>query len=140
MMSEDPNGILWLVELAKETNDNLELRKEEIIGLIDSSWSPSPCAEKVITTNMRLPRFDLNSFDGDPMQWITFWSIFDAAFHQQRTEIELPIIILKGKAAAVVQKDCVSSENYDDELLKQRFGDVFVILKSLYSKLAKRWQ
>ncbi|XP_065918727.1 uncharacterized protein [Dysidea avara] len=80
-------------------------------------------------TYTRLPKLPLPTFDGNPLQWQTFWDSFSAAvdsnpcltgiqkFNYLRAQ-------LKGDASRVISGFPLSNNNYSHsvELLKERFG------------------
>ncbi|XP_065891721.1 uncharacterized protein [Dysidea avara] len=88
-----------------------------------------------------LPKLQLQTFDGNLLQWQEFWDTFSAAVHQQ----SLPPVakfsylkgVLKGAAAATISGISVSNENYDMALLllRERCRRPEKIIESLYSQL-----
>ena len=68
---------------------------------------------------MKLPKFNLTSFNGDPLKWTIFTEKFTAAVHSQNslTAIE-KFAYLKGQIEAPTA-DCIqgfslSSKNYEE--------------------------
>ena len=39
--------------------------------------SPSPCTPR--TVDVKLPKLEMHSFDGNVTKWITFWDSFESA-------------------------------------------------------------
>ena len=80
--------------------------------------------------NIKLPTINIKSFNGDPLQWLTFWDSFNATIHMNN---ELSAIekmtyltgMLQGEAARTIAGLPLTTDNYARaiELLKERFGN-----------------
>ena len=94
-----------------------------------------------VTSQIRLPKLNLPTFDGNVLCWQEFWDIFKSSVHEQ----EIPDITkfsylkgsLRGRAANAIHGISITSDNYHTtiELLKERFGKGEVIIETLYSQL-----
>ena len=82
-----------------------------------------------------LPKLQLQTFDGNVLQWQEFWDTYTAANLPPVAKFSYLKSILKGSAAAAISGILVSNENYDMALLllKERFGRPEKIIESLYS-------
>ena len=93
---------------------------------------------------MKLPKFNLTSFNGDPLKWTTFIETFTAAIYSQDllTAIEKFTYLkgqLEGPAADCIQGFSLASKNYEEEkqLLEERFGNLQVIISAHMNVLLK---
>ncbi|MCP3668461.1 MAG: DUF1759 domain-containing protein, partial [Gammaproteobacteria bacterium] len=92
--------------------------------------------------DLKLPKFQMTSFDGDVSKWTSFWDVFNSSIHS-RTNLTnaLNFTYLKGfltgKAAKAIEGITVSNDNYMDavQILQDRFGDAAFIKESLWEKL-----
>ena len=76
-----------------------------------SNVNKTSCTAPVKAQGMKSPKFNLTSFNGDPLKWLTFTELFTAAVDSQDslTAIE-KFTYLKGKLeglAAIAFKDLV---------------------------------
>ena len=88
--------------------------------------------ESVPHTNMnhhRLPKLDLPQFDGDVLQWNTFWDSYESTIHYNSTLTPIQKFSylkaqLVGTAAQTVAGFALTNANYDTAvgLLRERFG------------------
>ena len=79
--------------------------------------------------NINLPKINIKSFGGDPLEWLTFWDSFSAAIDKnlELSDVEKMDYLngmLKGEAARAISGLPLTEENYRKatELLKERFG------------------
>ena len=93
---------------------------------------------------MKLPKFNLTSFKGDPLKWATFIETFTAAVDSQDslTAIEKFRYLkgqLEGPAADCIQVFSLTSKNYEEakKLLEERFGNPQVIISAHTNVLLK---
>ena len=93
---------------------------------------------------MKLPKFNLTSFKGDPLKWATFIETFTAAVDSQDslTAIEKFRYLkgqLEGPAADCIQGFSLTSKNYEEakQLLEERFGNPQVIISAHTNVLLK---
>ena len=98
----------------------------------------------VNTTGMKLPKFTLTAFNGDPLKWTSFIEAFDAAVDSQES---LSVIEkfsnltchLEGPAADCVRDFSLTSKIYIEarKLLEERFGNMQVIISAHMNVLLK---
>ena len=79
--------------------------------------------------HINLPKINIKSFGGDPLEWLTFWDSFSAAIDKnlELSDVEKMDYLngmLKGEAARAISGLPLTEENYRKatELLKDRFG------------------
>ena len=91
------------------------------IKINDNLWNVSntSCAAPVKAQGMKLPKFNLTSFNGDPLKWTIFIETFSAAVDSQ----DLLSVIekldylkgqLEGPAADCIQGFSLISKNYEE--------------------------
>ena len=90
-----------------------------------------------ISVRLRLPRQEIPSFSGDPLQFQTFWQIFDRSIHSNTSLAPIKKFsylktLLTGKAKDAINGLEPTSGNYDEAvaILKSRFGDPQVVTHS----------
>ena len=93
---------------------------------------------------MKLPKFNLKSFEGDPLKWRSFIETFHAAVDSQDniTDIEKFTYLkgqLEGPAADCISGFSLTSQNYQEakQLLEERFGNQQLIISSHMNELLK---
>ncbi|XP_035233803.1 uncharacterized protein LOC118205622 [Stegodyphus dumicola] len=93
-------------------------------------------------SKIKLPKLSINKFNGDPVNWLSFWNQFDNAIHQNSDltdtdKFNYLISFLSGAACNAVSGFALSSENYFAaiELLKTRFGRTDLIINAHMGKL-----
>ena len=79
--------------------------------------------------HINLPKINIKSFGGDPLQWLTFWDSFSAAIDKNHRLSDIEKMnylngMLKGEAARAISGLPLTEENYKKaiELLQERFG------------------
>ena len=79
--------------------------------------------------HINLPKINIKSFGGDPLEWLTFWDSFSAAIDKnlELSDVEKMNYLngmLTGEAARALSGLPLTEENYRKatELLKERFG------------------
>ena len=79
--------------------------------------------------HINLPKINIKSFEGDPLEWLTFWDSFSAAIDKnlELSDVEKMNYLngmLKGEAARAISGLPLTEENYRKatELLKERSG------------------
>ena len=98
----------------------------------------------VKTTGMKLPKFTLTAFNGDPLKSTSFIETFDAAVDSQESlstieKCSYLIGHLEGPAADCVRGFSLTSKNYIEarKLLEERFGNAQVIISAPMNVLLK---
>ena len=132
-----------------ETKARLEGRLEQVLrkqeqgrALITPRVTDSTPKQKAdVKSQIKLPKLDLPTFDGDILHWQEFWDVFRVAVHEQ----ELPKVTkfsylkssLRGTAANAISGISITNDNYDTaiKLLGDKFGKKEAIVETLYSHL-----
>ena len=93
---------------------------------------------------INLPKLQLPIFDGNPLEWITFWDSFQSTIGSDEDLNDVDKFkylrsYLSGAAYAVIDGLSISNENYKEavELLLSRFGSKQVIESSFMNTLRK---
>ena len=90
---------------------------------------------------VRLPKLELPTFNGNPLQWTTFWQQFEFAVDKQRIadvqKMNYLVSRLRETALRAVEGYAVNNDNYTlvVDALKKRFGDDKVIAEALEAEL-----
>uniref|UniRef100_A0A914P062 Peptidase aspartic putative domain-containing protein n=1 Tax=Panagrolaimus davidi TaxID=227884 RepID=A0A914P062_9BILA len=106
---------------------------------VASITTDSTQKEHIITTP--IPKIDIPKFDGNYLEWYSFWQRFEYAIHKKpypKVEKLISLFgLLSGRALEEVKGFTVSEENYDSivEILINRFGNKSLIINELYVKL-----
>ena len=87
--------------------------------------------------NSRLPKLNLPTFTGNPLQWFTFWDSFQAAVHSNTTLGDIQKFSylkaqLTGDAARAISGFPLTNDNYTKavQLLKERFGNASKVINA----------
>lgn len=95
-------------------------------------------------STVKLPRININYFNGDCSEWLDFYNSFEIAIHKNESlsKIEKFTYLksyLRGTALTAISGFALTSENYDSsiQLLKERFGRPELIISSHMNKLLK---
>ena len=94
-----------------------------------------------VTSQVRLPKLNLPTFDGNILCWQEFWDVFNSSVHEQEIPNVTKFSYLKstlcGTAANAIHGISITNDNYKTaiDLLKERFGKSEVIIETLYSQL-----
>ena len=94
-----------------------------------------------VTSQIRLPKLNLPTLDGNILCWQEFWDIFKSSVHEEEIPDVTKFSYLKGSlrgiAANAIHGISITSDNYHTtiELLKERFRKGEVIIETLYSQL-----
>ncbi|XP_078370370.1 uncharacterized protein LOC144654152 [Oculina patagonica] len=102
---------------------------------------PTPRAH---TAHINLPKLQIHPFDGNPLEWLTFWDSYSNAVHnnQELNNID-KMNYLKGlitcNAARAISGLPMTSQNYEKaiEILKERFGRNQVLINAHMESLSK---
>ena len=112
----------WLIKHASK-----DKHEEETLS-VRSVNSESSCFAK-------LPQIQLKRFDGNPINFQTFWDSFDSAIHKNNklddiTKFNYLNSLLDKSAAKAIKGLTLTSENYVNavKILNERFGDHQVII------------
>ncbi|KAI1707049.1 gag protein [Ditylenchus destructor] len=92
-------------------------------------------------TTIQLPQIEPPIFSGDPLQWPTFWAIFEATVHSKpisnAEKMSYLVMFLRNNAKTAINGYHITHDNYPIviELLKRRFGNQKVIGEILQQEL-----
>ena len=148
--ADGDDGLIELLLDSNETVASLQgrlsqvLRKQERgtqIGIGRSQPLLNTERRDMVNPQIKLPKLNLPSFDGNILNWQEFWDIFKSTIHEQDlpnvTKVSYLKGVLRGAAATAVGGISVTNENYDTaiRLLTDKFGKREVIIDTLYSQL-----
>ena len=136
------------VTQSDEIDMNIRLGIQKISKELKSKKSKDKELESnttaVKTLGMKLPKFTLTAFNGDPLKWTSFIETFDAAVDSQESlsAIEKFSYLtghLEGPSADCVRGFSLTSKNYIEarKLLEERFGNTQVIISAHMNVLLK---
>ena len=105
-----------------------------------SSFKQAPVPQM----HINLPKINIKSFGGDPLEWLTFWDSFSAAIDKNFELSDVENInylngILTGEAARALSGLPLMEENYRKaiELLEERFGKTQNLTNAYMESLSK---
>ncbi|MCP4491485.1 MAG: DUF1759 domain-containing protein [Gammaproteobacteria bacterium] len=124
---------------------------DSLIGQLPSATQRQPLlqgganspANGTHPVQVKLPKFELATFDGDPLKWASFNDAFassvDAQNISQVQKLTYLRGFLKGRALQAIEGLPITNENYNvaKNLLVKRFGDDGVVKEALYSQLRR---
>ena len=121
------------------------LKRESIkIGSSTSSQHGSETSRNSSSSQCKLPKFELQSFNGDPLSWQGFWDQFSTAIHENSSLTDIDRFnylkrYLKNQAADTISGLTLSSENYKEaiQILRSRFGNPQVLISAHVEALLK---
>ena len=109
-----------------------------------SNVNNTSCAAPVKAQGMKLEKFSLAAFNGDPLKWTTSIETFTAAVDSEDslTAVEKFTYLwrqLEGSAADCIQELSLTSKNYEEakKILEKRFGNPQVIISAHMNVLLK---
>lgn len=129
--------------LVNETIDNLWILVKNKLSSLDTNISNAK-TEYNCVDNIRLPKLNLPSFNGNIQEWLSFRDLFRASIHNNSTlsdsqKLSYLKLSLQGDAAKVIQSISINDINYNIawSLLEERYSNtkeqVFVHLKRFMS-------
>ena len=114
----------------------IKSHNEEVV--MSSRTQLYPIQTPVSSVQPRLPKQDITSLSGDPLQFQTFWQLFNRSIHSNTSLDEISKFLylktlLTGKAANLLQGLTLTSGNYNEVLtiLKSCFGDPKLFFKQI---------
>lgn len=115
---------------------HLHSLREHHAGRLSTS-SAAPASVSRSPHLQRLPEFEITKYDGDPRQWITFWSQFKKIHEDDHLDPSYKFQLLlqstkeNSKPREIVSSFPGSSENYETAVnyLKERFGQDSVLIQ-----------
>ena len=109
-----------------------------------SNVNNTSCTVPVKSQGIKIPKFNLTSFNGDPLKWTTFIETFTAAVNSQDTLTAIAKFSylkgqLEGTAADSIQGFSLASKFCEEakQLLEERFGYPQVIISAHMNVLLK---
>ena len=94
--------------------------------------------------NIKLPKLKVKEFNGDSLEWLSFWDCFEASVHLNRTISDVSKMnylksLLRGEALRAISGLALTKSNYSVaiELLKNRFGQEQVQVNAHMEALLK---
>ena len=113
------------------TTTNPQVGAPDITGV-----HPTPLAHG---TKVKLPKFTLPRFNGNPVKWTAFWDSYESSIHNNGELSEVDKFnyfrsLLEGSAFEAVQSLTLSAANYLDaiSILKKRFGNRQLIVSNTW--------
>ena len=91
--------------------------------------------------HINLPKLHIQPFDGNPLEWLTFWDCYSNAIHNNHELNNMSYLkgLLTCNAARAISGLLMTSQNYDKaiETLKERFGRKQVLINVHMESLSK---
>ena len=94
--------------------------------------------------HINLPKINIKSFGGDPLEWLTFWDSFSAVIDKNLEPSDVEKMnylngMLTGEAARTLSGLPLTEENYRKatKLLKERFGKTQNLINAYMESLSK---
>jgi len=102
-----------------------------------SPKTPSISSTSERQRSIKLPTIELPKFDGNPIQWQSFWDQFNSAIHHNESLTEIDIFnylkrYVVGNASGTISGLELTTKNYNEaiELLTSRFGNQQVLVNA----------
>ena len=96
------------------------------------------------TVHVNLPKLQIQPFNGNPLEWLTFWDSFRNAVHENDSLSDIDKMnylkrVLANEAARAIAGLPITSRNYGKaiELLKERFGRKQTLINAHMESLSK---
>ena len=97
---------------------------------------------RVISPKIKIPELKISKFDGDVINWQTFWQQFESAIHLNETldninKFNYLLQYLCEEARSSISGLSITSETYLEaiDLLKQRYGNTQILISAYTKKL-----
>ena len=128
---------------------NFEIRIKNELLILEKFIKKNNNIEDTISTksvttanSIKLPKLEINKFDGEPTNWRSFIDSFEATIDNNDTlanveKMNYLINYLVGEASSTISGLKLSSENYEValNLLKERYADPQIIISAHMNKL-----
>ena len=115
-----------------------------ICKLSISTTLPSPSTTSASSLRVRLPKLELKRFDGNILNWQTFWDRFSSSVHNQENISDIDKFsylkgLLSDSANECISGLTLSSGNYEAavNILKDRYANPQVIISAHMDALVK---
>ena len=109
-----------------------------------SSPSSSPSVTRRVEEKVKLPKIELQKFDGDFMAWQTFWDQYESTVHKQAHLSNIDKFtylksLLNSNASECIAGLALTNENYNEAilLLKERFGNKQLLINAYINSFIK---
>ncbi|GBN91808.1 hypothetical protein AVEN_120726-1 [Araneus ventricosus] len=117
-------------EAAESYRDSYLELKTKVEASLKSSRGLMKCSSTDNAPKLKLPKFELKKFSGDPKEFLTFWSIFSKIQESDDlTEVDkfqylYQCMVPESRAARLISSFPITTENYSKAIqqLKARFG------------------
>ena len=110
----------------------------------ESKPDVKPTVQSDKRQTMKLPKYQVEDFHGDPKKWRTFKELFDVAVMNNSDLSDVQMFhylrgYLKGEARLAIEGLPVTADNFSEaiQLLEQRFGNKQVIVNSHMEELTE---
>ena len=139
-------------EISEETDQKLTFQDDihywivKIKEFVTDEYNPVSTFQTKPTprVHINLPKLHIQQFDGNPLEWLTFWDSYSNAVHNNRELSNIDKMnYLKGlitcNAARAISGLPMTSQNYEKaiEILKERFGRNQVLINAHMESLSK---
>ncbi|XP_070550259.1 uncharacterized protein [Ptychodera flava] len=136
-------GLEKQMEKLMEIQIQMQQHTKELLQAQAPQHPPQvPFQEQSTSVAVKLPKLDLNCFDGDVLKWKEFWDCFESAIHKnpKLSAIEKFNYLrskLSGDAIEAIAGMALINENYEIaiKLLQERFGDEQTVINTHYNKI-----
>ncbi|XP_028403790.1 uncharacterized protein LOC114541524, partial [Dendronephthya gigantea] len=127
--SGTPNEIAQQETVPPPTETQLQIETPVVTPVLPTTPpSTTPHHPSPLNQNSRLPKLNLPTFSGNPLQWFTFWDSFEATVHTNPTLGDVQKFSylkaqLVGDASRAITGFPLTNHNYTKavQLLKERF-------------------
>ncbi|GBM06014.1 hypothetical protein AVEN_49403-1 [Araneus ventricosus] len=117
-------------EAAESYRDSYLKLKTKVEASLKSSRGLMQCSSMDNAPKLKLPKFELKKFSGDPKGFLTFWSIFSKIHESDDlTEVDkfqylYQCMVPESRASGLISSFPITTENYSKAIqqLKARFG------------------
>ena len=152
--SASEDDVVKDVEEADDYRAKYHRAKVDVANFVQTTSSPSPAlVDSSISINnaaensrkFKLPKIELKKFNGDPKEWLQFWSIFskihdDASIsNEEKFQYLIQAMVENSRANEVMCSYPPTAENYEKviESLKSRFGRPDLLVEVYVRELLK---
>ncbi|GBM52959.1 hypothetical protein AVEN_111311-1 [Araneus ventricosus] len=116
-------------EAAESYRDSYLELKTKVEASLKSSRGLMKRSSTDNAPKLKLPKFELKKFSGDPKEFLAFWSIFSKIHESDLTEVDkfqylYQCMVPESRAARLISSFPITTENYSKAIqqLKARFG------------------
>eukprot|EP00112_Aurelia_sp_Birch-Aquarium-sp1_P023280 Seg6870.2 transcript_id=Seg6870.2/GoldUCD/mRNA.D3Y31 product="hypothetical protein" protein_id=Seg6870.2/GoldUCD/D3Y31 len=109
---------------------------------IEDRTSLKECRESNSSSNLKLPKFTLQEFHGNMIEWVSWWDQFKSCIHEnnalsEREKFNYLRVYVKGSARKAIEYIEVTSSNYLKAIdaLKKRYGRQRLVVEHLVESI-----